>query len=84
MAKHHMITGEVNRRGYLKYVILLVSVRAAERVQRATELPLSRGNRITRATQKPGAKRWVQRLDRAQTGVMGSCRTVFLRPGAVD
>jgi hypothetical protein len=68
---HHMVNGEVNRRGYLKYVRLLVSVRAARRVQQAAEIP-QQPNVITRKRQGSGAKRWVQRLDRAQTGRLGS------------
>ena len=78
MAAHHMISGEINKHGYLKYVRLLVSVHAASRVQRATEAPMSLAKGITRARQKPGAKFWIQRLDRAKTGISGGSRTVFV------
>ncbi len=78
MAMHHMIEGEINKHGYLKFVRLLVSVRAAQRVQCATEMPMPRRNEVIRAHQKKGAKQWVQRLDRAQTGRMGGHRSVFL------
>jgi hypothetical protein len=81
MAHHHMIEGEVNKHGYLKFVRLLVSVHAAERVQRATEAPMSTGRGITTAHQNRGAKRWTQRLDRAKTGIMGGHRTICFRSG---
>jgi len=77
LCRHHMVNGEVNRRGYLKYVRLLVSVRAARRVQQAAEIP-QQSNVITRKRQGSGAKRWVQRLDRAQTGRLGSHETLFV------
>lgn len=77
LCRHHMVNGEVNRRGYLKYVRLLVSVRAARRVQQAAEIP-QQPNLITRKRQVSGAKRWVQRLDRAQTGRLGSHETLFV------
>ena len=77
LCQHHMVNGEVNRRGYLKYVRLLVSVRAARRVQQAAEIP-QQSNVITRKRQGSGAKRWVQRLDRAKTGRLGSHETLFV------
>ena len=77
LCRHHMVNGEVNRRGYLKYVRLLVSVHAARRVQQAAEIP-QRTNRITRKRQGKGAKQWVQRLDRAQTGRFGSHEALFV------
>jgi len=61
----------------LKYVRLLVSVRAARRVQQAAEIP-QQSNVITRKRQGSGAKRWVQRLDRAKTGRLGWHETLFV------
>jgi len=77
LCQHHMLNGEVNRRGYLKYVRLLVSVHAARRVQQAAEIP-QHTNMITRKHQGKGAKRWVQRLDRAQTGKVGAHEALFV------
>jgi hypothetical protein len=77
LCRHHMVNGEVNRRGYLKYVRLLVSVRAALRVQHAAETPQPT-HMITRKHQGHGAKRWAQRLDRAQTGKLGSQESLFV------
>ena len=78
MAYNHMINGEINRHGYLKFVRLLVSVRAAQRIQRATEIAVPLGRGISVARQNKGAKRWIQRLDRARTGIMGGHRFVFI------
>ena len=77
LCSHHMVNGEVNRRGYLKYVRLLVSVRAALRVQHAAQI-LQSTHMITRKHQPYGAKRWVERLDRAQTGRLGSHESLFV------
>lgn len=77
LCRHHMVNGEVNRRDYLKYVRLLVSVRAALRVQHAAGI--SQPNHlITGKHQARGAKRWVQRLDRAQTSRLGSHESLFV------
>lgn len=77
LCRHRMVNGELNRHGYLKYVRLLVSVHAARRVQRAAEIPQD-PRMITRKRQTNGAKRWVERLDRAQTGKLGSHQTIFV------
>lgn len=77
LCRHHMVNGEVNHRGYLKYVRLLVSVRAALRVQNAAGISQPT-HMITRTHQACGAKRWVQRLDRAQTGRLGSHEAIFV------
>jgi len=78
MARSHMINGEVNKHGYLKFVRLLVSVRAAQRVQRATEIAVPLGRGISVARQNKGAKRWIQRPDRARSGIIGGHRFVFM------
>lgn len=77
LCRHHMLNGEINRHGYLKYVRLLVSVHAAWRVIHSVEVRLD-PRAVTRKIQGKGAKRWVQRLDRAQTGSLGSHRPVFI------
>jgi hypothetical protein len=77
LCQHRGVKGEVNRRGYLKYARLLVSVRAARRAQQAAEIP-QQSNVITRKRRGSGAIRWVQRLDRAKTGRLGSHETLFV------
>ena len=72
MCRHHMLSGEVNKHGYLKYVRLLVSSKAARRVQDACRLP-SFGSKITTNKQNPGATRWVEHLERSKCGVSGGC-----------
>ena len=67
-----MLSGEINKHGYLKYVRLLVSCRAARRVQDACRLP-SFGRKITTNKQNPGATRWVEHLERSKCGVSGGC-----------
>ena len=76
---HGMVEGEVNKRGFLKFVRLLVSVRAARKVQAACRMP-SFGRSISKNRQARGAKTWVEHLERAAMRRPGG-RTSLHMPG---
>jgi hypothetical protein len=79
MSRCHMLNGEINKHGYLKFVRLLVSIREAYRIKQATERPAQLPRHaITRFKQSRGAKRWVWRPDNAQCGRMGGVESIFI------
>ena len=79
MSRCHMLNGEINKHGYLKFVRLLASIREAYRIKHATEgdVQLPR-HIITKFRQAKGAKRWAWRPDNAQCGRMGGVQSIFI------
>ena len=79
MCRCHMLNGEINKHGYLKYVRLLASVREARRISRATERTTAQPRHaVTHFRQPRGAKRWEWRPDNAQCGRMGGVQSIFI------
>jgi len=78
MAKCHMLSGEINKHGYLKFVRLLASIREAYRIKEAAERPALPRQSITKFRQAKGSKQWVWRPDRAQCGRMGGVESIFV------
>jgi hypothetical protein len=60
---------------------LLVSVREAHRLSRATERAVELPHHaVTKFRQPKGAKRWAWHPEQAQCGRMGGMQSIFVRP----
>lgn len=77
LAAKSLVTGEVNKHGYLKF-LRSPHIPTIARELHNMRRPLLSASTISHTHQQPGATRWIVRLDRARSGSMGSRRSVFL------
>ena len=71
MAERDAVEAVVNKAGYLKFLRLTIDEREGWKLLRRMFAPEQSPLSITRKKQDPGAAEWVQRADRAKSGLIG-------------